>query len=53
MRRIAQMFAGVDLLIVRQGGLVIDRRVLKLSPVRLQIIRLFGPAIQNCYLVDT
>lgn len=53
MRRIAQMFEGVDLLIVRQGGLVIDRRVLKLSPVRLQIIRLFGPAIQNCYLVDT
>jgi transposase len=51
MRRIAQMFEGVDILIIRQGGQVVDRRVLKLTPVRLQIICLFGPAIQNCYLV--
>jgi transposase len=51
MRRIAQMFEGVDILIIRQGGQVVDRRVLKLTPVRLQIISLFGPAIQNCYFV--
>jgi transposase len=52
MRRVAQMFEGVDLLIIRQGSQVIERQVLKLTPVRLQLIRLFGPAIQNCYLVD-
>ncbi|MCP4361803.1 MAG: hypothetical protein GY796_27645 [Chloroflexi bacterium] len=52
MRRIAQMFEGVDILIIRRGGHVVDRRVLKLSPVRLQIISLFGVAVQNCYLVE-
>ena len=51
MRRIAQMFEGVDILIIRQGGHVVDRRVLKLTPVRMQIVSLFGPAIQNCYLL--
>lgn len=51
MRRIAQMFEGVDLLIIRQGSQIMESQVLKLTPVRLQIIRLFGPAIQNCYLV--
>lgn len=53
MRRIAQMFEGVDLLIIRQGSRVVDRLVLKLTPVRLQLIRLFGPTVQNCYLVDS
>ena len=52
MRRIAQMFEGVDLLVIRQGSRIIERKVLKLTPVRLQLIRLFGPAIQNCYLID-
>lgn len=51
MRRIAQMFEGIDLLIIRQGGQIIDQQVMKLTPVRLQIIRLFSPAVQNCYLV--
>ena len=50
MRRIAQMFEGVDLLIIRRGEQIIEQRVLKLTPVRLQIIRLFRPAVQNCYL---
>ena len=52
MRRVAQIFEGVDLLIIRQGSQVIERQVLKLTPLRLQLIRLFGPVIQNCYLVD-
>ncbi len=52
MRRIAQMFEGVDILIVRQGSKVIERQVLKLTPVRLQLIQLFGPTVQNCYLVE-
>jgi len=53
MRRIAQMFEGVDLLIIRQGSQVVERQVLKLTPVRLQLIRLFGPTVHNCYLVDS
>jgi len=50
MRRVAQMFEGIDLLIIRRGEQIIEQRVLKLTPVRLQIIRLFRPAVQNCYL---
>lgn len=52
MRRVAQMFEGVDLLVIRQGTQIVERRILKLTPVRLQLIRLLGPAVQNCYLVD-
>ena len=50
MRRIAQMFEGVDLLIIRHGEQIVEQQVLKLTPVRLQIIRLFEPTVQNCYL---
>jgi transposase len=53
MRRVAQIFEGVDLLIIRHGSQVIERQVLKMTPLRLQLIRLFGPVIQNCYLVET
>jgi transposase len=52
MRRVAQMFEGVDLLIMRHGSRIVEQQILKLTPVRLQLIRLLGPAIQNCYLVD-
>lgn len=52
MRRVAQMFEGVDLLIIRQGSRIVEQQILKLTPVRLQLIRLFGPAVQNCYLLD-
>lgn len=51
MRRVAQMFEGVDLLIIRHGERIVAQQVLKLTPVRLQIIRLFGPAIQNRYSI--
>jgi len=53
MRRIVQMFEGIDLLTIRLDDQVIERRVLNLTPVREKIIRLFGPYIRNCYLVDT
>lgn len=52
MRRVAQMLEGVDLLLIRHGSQIVEQQILKLTPVRLQLIRLFGPAIQNCYLVD-
>lgn len=53
MRRVAQMFEGVDLLLICLDNRIIDRKILNLSPVRLKIIRLFGPPIENCYLVDS
>ncbi|MCA9926762.1 MAG: IS1634 family transposase [Anaerolineales bacterium] len=52
MRRIAQMFEGVDLFIIRQGSQVVERQVLKLTPVRLQLIHLFGPTVQNWVVVN-
>jgi transposase len=53
MRRIAQMFEGVDRLVIRLDDQVIARQILNLTDVRLKIIRLLGPVIQNCYLVDS
>ena len=53
MRRVAQMFEGVDLLLIWLDNRLIDRKILNLSPVRLKIIRLFGPPVENCYLVDS
>lgn len=52
MRRIAQMFEGIDVLIIRHHGRIVDRQILKLTPVRLQIIALFSSAVKNCYFVD-
>ena len=51
MRRVAQIFEGVDLLTIRAGQDVIGRQVLNLTPVRLKILDLFHPAVQNCYLL--
>jgi hypothetical protein len=34
-------------------GRFIERITLNLSSVRLKIIRLFGPEVQNCYWVDS
>jgi transposase len=53
MRRIAQMFEGIDVLLIRLEGQIVARQVLNLTEVRLQIIRLFGPEVQNCYFVDS
>jgi transposase len=53
MRRVAQIFEGVDLLLICLDNQIIDRKILNLSPVRRKIIRLFGPPVENCYLVDS
>jgi transposase len=53
MRRVAQIFEGIDVLLIRLDDQVVARQVLNLTEVRLQIIRLFGPMVQNCYLVDS
>lgn len=53
MRRVAQIFEGVDLLIIRVGETIIDQRILNLTPVRLKIIGLFHPSVRNCYLLNS
>lgn len=52
MRRVAQIFEGVDLLIVRRGSTVIERHILNLTPLRLKILHLFHPLVLNCYLLE-
>jgi hypothetical protein len=49
MRWVFQMFEGIDLLLILQDEQVVRRQVLNLSPNHLQIIRLLGVQIQNCY----
>lgn len=51
MRRLAQMFEGIDLLEIRLDGHLVERRVLNLSRLHLKIIRLFGTEIEKCYLI--
>ena len=52
MRRVAQIFEGVDILNIRHDNHLVDRQVLNLTDVRRQIISLLGPEIQYCYLVE-
>jgi hypothetical protein len=47
------MFEGVDLLLIRLDNPIVACIILNLTPVRLKIIRLLGPEVENCYLVDT
>lgn len=51
MRRVAQIFEGVDLLVIHSGKAIVARKILNLSPIRLKIIRLFGSEVQSCYLL--
>ena len=51
MRRIAQIFEGVDILIIRSNGNIISRQILNLSPLRLKILRFFSTEVQFCYLL--
>ncbi|MCB0061417.1 MAG: IS1634 family transposase [Caldilineaceae bacterium] len=52
MRRVAQIFEGVDILTIRQHHQVVARQVLNLTDLRRQIVSLLGPEVQYCYLVD-
>jgi len=51
MRRIAQMFEGIDLLEIRLDGHLVERRVLNLSQLHLKIIHFFGTEVEKCYLI--
>jgi transposase len=52
MRRVAQIFEGVDLLIIRQNNQVVGRQILNMTDVRRKIVSLLGPEVEYCYLVD-
>lgn len=51
LRRVFQMFEGIDILLIHKPDGV-ERRVLNLSEVHRVIIRLLGPDVQRCYLID-
>jgi transposase len=50
MRRVFQMFEGIDLLIIIIAGQIAGRQVLNLRPVHEQIVTLLGPAVKNIYI---
>ena len=53
MRRIFQMFEGIDLLLIRRGDQIHERRLLNLTSIHYQILDLLGPEVQKCYLLKT
>ena len=52
LRWVFQIFEGLDILSIWVGDQRVLRQVLNLRPVHLQVLRLFGPQIQKCYLID-
>jgi transposase len=51
MRRIFQMFEGIDVLLISTATGT-ARRVVNLEPVHHKILKLLGSYVQKCYLVD-
>ncbi|MFC1879312.1 IS1634 family transposase [Chloroflexota bacterium] len=52
LRWVFQIFEGLDILSVWTNGSLVTREVMNLRPVHQQIIRLLGPQIQRCYLIE-
>ena len=52
-RWVFQTFEGIDILSIWVNGQRITRQVLNLSPVRQQIVALFGAQVRNCYFLDS
>jgi transposase len=50
-RWVFQLFEGLDILLIRQNGQVVVRKLLNLRPVQQQVIALLGPRVQYCYLM--
>lgn len=51
LRRIFQVFEGIDVLLTEQEG-QIHRVVLNLKPIHYQILDLFGGEVKKCYIPD-
>jgi transposase len=52
-RRVFQLFEGLDILLVRQNGQMRLRQLLNLRPTQQQVITLLGPQVQKCYLFSS
>lgn len=52
-RWVFQMFEGLDILLIRQNGQVVFRKLVNLRPVQQQVITLLGPLVQKCYLMGS
>lgn len=52
MRRIFQVFEGIDVLIIHTPGGV-ERHITNLTDLHRRILHLLGPAVQKCYLGPT
>jgi transposase len=53
LRWVFQTFEGLDVLSVWADDRLIARQLVNLRPVHQQIIRLLGPQVQKCYLIET
>lgn len=51
MRRIFQVFEGIDVLVVKESTRE-SRMVLNLKPMHRKILHLLGPEVQKCYFLD-
>lgn len=52
MRRIAQIFEGIDILNIYIDSLLVERHILNMTDVQRTIVTLLSPEVQYCYLVD-
>ena len=51
LRRIFQVFEGIDLLLIQQANQT-RQMVVNLKPIHHQILDLFGPEVKKCYIPD-
>jgi hypothetical protein len=52
MRRIFQIFEGIDLLLIAEGSESQERRLLNMGPIHHQILELLGTEVRKCYLLE-
>jgi hypothetical protein len=50
MRRVFQLFEGIDLLIISAASQVVSQQVLNLLPLHQKILSLIGPTVKNIYI---
>jgi transposase len=52
LRWVFQIFEGLDVLSIWENNQQSVRKIVNLRPVHQQVIRLLGPQVQACYLID-
>jgi transposase len=52
MRWVFQIFEGLDVLTIWQNDQILKRQLINLRPIHIQILRLLGKPVQNCYFLD-